>query len=68
MASVKKAQVIITADGSVAEKVMDELKRRASDALDKMNSLTDCTKVLKDEMADLEKQGKKNSQAGEGTQ
>ena len=55
MASVKKAQVIITADASVAKKVMAELDQRATQAANKMKQLAAAGKQNSKEFKDAKK-------------
>lgn len=61
MAQARKAQVIITANASVAERVMQELEGAATRAANRMKSLTDTAAPLKERMKQLAAEGKKDS-------
>ena len=61
MAAKKQAQVIITANASVAERVMQELEGAAQRAANQMKSLASQSTNLKERMRQLEAEGKKDT-------
>ena len=61
MAAKKQAQVIITANASVAERVMQELDGAAQRAANQMKSLASQSTNLKERMRQLEAEGKKDT-------
>ena len=61
MAQARKAQVIITANASVAEKVMQELEGAATRASNRMKSLADTGAQIKDKMRQLAAANKQNT-------
>lgn len=61
MAAKKQAQVIITANASVAERVMQELEGAAQRAANQMKSLASQSTNLKEQMRQLEAAGKKDT-------
>ena len=62
MAQAKQAQVIITANASVAERVMQELEGAATRASNRMKSLADAGAQIKDKMRQLAAANKQNTQ------
>ena len=61
MAQARKAQVIITANASVAEKVMQELEGAATRASNRMKSLADTGAQIKDKMRQLAAANEQNT-------
>lgn len=61
MAQAKQAQVIITANASVAEKVMQELEGAATRASNRMKSLADAGAQIKEKMRHLAAANKQNT-------
>lgn len=61
MAQAKKAQVIITANASVAKRVMEELDGAAKRAANDMSRLADEGVQIKNRMSQLAAEGKKNT-------